>query len=113
MMQRSFANNRSACCEHYTDISWAACVGGEFVHLGAVVAGSAPRRQPPCALLACQHGHCVFPASLADEGLAAAVESMAEEAPVRIVALPAPRLSQAVETAAYLSSREPCPTTGP
>ena len=39
---------------------------------------------------------------LSDEGLAAAIETLAEEAPVRIVALPQERFSPAVETAAYL-----------
>jgi len=54
----------------------------------------------------------VFPAVLADEGLAAAVESLAEEAPVRIVALPATRLSQAVETAAYFVIARAVPDKG-
>jgi signal transduction histidine kinase len=41
---------------------------------------------------------------LADEGLAAAVEALAEEAtvPIRITALPEGRLAPAVETAAYV-----------
>jgi signal transduction histidine kinase len=45
----------------------------------------------------------IFPAVLADEGLAAAVEALAEERPgsVRILALPARRLSPPVESAAY------------
>ena len=54
----------------------------------------------------------VFPAILADEGLAAAVESLAEETPVRIVALPATRLSQAVETAAYFVIARAVPDKG-
>jgi signal transduction histidine kinase len=47
--------------------------------------------------------HGIFPAVLADEGLAAAVEALAEEAtvPIRITALPEGRLDPAVETAAY------------
>jgi signal transduction histidine kinase len=47
--------------------------------------------------------HGIFPAVLADEGLAAAVEALAEEAtvPIRITALPEGRLEPAVETAAY------------
>ena len=54
----------------------------------------------------------VFPAVLADEGLAAAVESLAEETPLRIVALPATRLSQAVETAAYFVIARAVPDKG-
>ena len=46
--------------------------------------------------------HGIFPAILADEGFAAAVEALAEEAPIRIAALPLERLDQAVEAAAYL-----------
>jgi signal transduction histidine kinase len=46
--------------------------------------------------------HGIHPAVLSDEGLAAAVEALAEEAPVRIAALPQERFSPAVETAAYL-----------
>jgi signal transduction histidine kinase len=47
--------------------------------------------------------HGIFPAVLADEGLAAAVEALAEDAtvPIRITALPAGRLEPVVETAAY------------
>jgi signal transduction histidine kinase len=47
--------------------------------------------------------HGIFPAVLADEGLAAAVEALAEEAtvPIRITALPEGRLEPAVETTAY------------
>ncbi len=54
----------------------------------------------------------IFPAILADEGLAAAVESLAEEAPLRIVALPATRLSQAVETVAYFVIARAVPDKG-
>jgi signal transduction histidine kinase len=46
--------------------------------------------------------HGIHPAVLSDEGLAAAIETLAEEAPVRIVALPQERFPPAVETAAYL-----------
>jgi signal transduction histidine kinase len=46
--------------------------------------------------------HGIHPAVLSDEGLAAAVEALAEEAPLRIAALPHERFSPAVETAAYL-----------
>jgi signal transduction histidine kinase len=46
--------------------------------------------------------HGIHPAVLSDEGLAAAVEALAEEVPVRIAALPQERFSPAVETAAYL-----------
>jgi signal transduction histidine kinase len=47
--------------------------------------------------------HGIFPAVLADEGLAAAVEALAEDAtvPIRITALPEGRLEPVVETAAY------------
>jgi signal transduction histidine kinase len=47
--------------------------------------------------------HGIFPAVLADEGLAGAVEALAEDAPVPIgiTALPEERLEPAVETAAY------------
>ena len=45
----------------------------------------------------------IFPAVLADEGLAAAVEALAEEtrARIRIITIPAQRLAPDVETAAY------------
>lgn len=48
--------------------------------------------------------HGIHPTALTDEGLAAAVEALAERAsePVRITALPQERFSPAVETAAYL-----------
>jgi signal transduction histidine kinase len=46
--------------------------------------------------------HGIHPAVLSDEGLAAAVEALAEESPLRIAALPRERFSPAVETAAYL-----------
>ena len=48
----------------------------------------------------------------ADEGLAAAVQSLAERAPVRIVALPARRLRPAVETAAYFVIARAVPESG-
>jgi len=54
----------------------------------------------------------IFPAILADEGLAAAVESLAEEADVRIVALPTVRLGPAVETAAYFVIARAVPEEG-
>jgi len=54
----------------------------------------------------------VFPAVLADEGLAAAVQSLAEQAPVRIIALPARRLRPAVETAAYFVIARAVPDSG-
>ena len=54
----------------------------------------------------------MFPAVLADEGLAAAVQSLAERAPVRIVALPARRLRPAVETAAYFVIARAVPDSG-
>jgi signal transduction histidine kinase len=54
-----------------------------------------------------QLAHGIHPAVLSDEGLAAAVEALAEEAPVRIVDLPQERFSSAVETAAYLVVAEP------
>jgi signal transduction histidine kinase len=46
--------------------------------------------------------HGIHPAALSDEGLAAAVEALAEESPLRIASLPRERFSPAVETAAYL-----------
>ena len=48
--------------------------------------------------------HGIHPTALTDEGLAAAVEALAERAsePVRIAAVPQERFSPAVETAAYL-----------
>ena len=46
--------------------------------------------------------HGIHPAVLSDEGLAAAVEALAEEAPLRIAAVPQQRFAPAVETAAYL-----------
>jgi signal transduction histidine kinase len=54
----------------------------------------------------------MFPAVLADEGLAAAVQSLAERAPVRIIALPAGRLRPAVETAAYFVIARAVPESG-
>jgi signal transduction histidine kinase len=57
-----------------------------------------------------QLAHGIHPAVLSDEGLAAAVEALAEEAPVRIVNLPQERFSPAVETAAYLVVAEPAKT---
>jgi signal transduction histidine kinase len=47
--------------------------------------------------------HGIFPAALAEEGLAAAVEALAEEAriPLEVTALPAERLDPSVEAAAY------------
>ena len=47
--------------------------------------------------------HGIFPAVLADEGLAAAIEALAEEGriPIRIGSLPEGRFAPAVETAAY------------
>jgi signal transduction histidine kinase len=52
--------------------------------------------------------HGIFPAVLADEGLAAAMEALAENAtvPIRITALPEGRLEPAVETAAYFAVAE-------
>jgi signal transduction histidine kinase len=45
--------------------------------------------------------HGIFPAVLADEGLAAALEALAEEAPIEITALPGERLDAPVEAAGY------------
>jgi signal transduction histidine kinase len=45
--------------------------------------------------------HGIFPAVLADEGLAAALEALAEEAPIELTALPGERLGAAVEAAGY------------
>jgi signal transduction histidine kinase len=46
--------------------------------------------------------HGIHPAVLSDEGLAAAVEALAEEAPLSVGVLPPERFPAAVETAAYL-----------
>ena len=46
--------------------------------------------------------HGIHPAVLTDEGLAAALEALAEEAEVRLAALPHERFPAAVETAAYI-----------
>jgi signal transduction histidine kinase len=46
--------------------------------------------------------HGIHPAVLSDEGLAAALEALAEESPLRVGALPRERFPVAVETAAYL-----------
>ena len=46
--------------------------------------------------------HGIHPAVLTDEGLAAALEAFAEEADVRLAALPQERFPAAVETAAYI-----------
>ena len=45
--------------------------------------------------------HGIFPAVLADEGLAAALEALSEEAPLRITELPDHRLEPTVESAVY------------
>ena len=45
--------------------------------------------------------HGIFPAVLADEGLAAALEALAEEAPIELTALLAERLDAPVEAAGY------------
>jgi signal transduction histidine kinase len=46
--------------------------------------------------------HGIHPAVLTDEGLAAAVEALAEDVPLRVGDLPQERFSPVVETAAYL-----------
>ena len=46
--------------------------------------------------------HGIHPAVLTDEGLAAALEALAEEADVRLAALPHERFPAVVETAAYI-----------
>jgi signal transduction histidine kinase len=58
--------------------------------------------------------HGIFPAVLADEGLAAAVEALAEDSriPIRIEALPDDRLDPAVEAAAYFVVAETVKHTG-
>jgi signal transduction histidine kinase len=58
--------------------------------------------------------HGIFPAVLADEGLAAAIEDLAEGAriPVRIDGLPAGRLPAGVETAAYTIVAEAAKVAG-
>lgn len=54
-----------------------------------------------------------FPRVLSDEGLAAAIQALAEEAHVRIVALPAERLSATVEATAYFVIAQAVPAHGP
>jgi signal transduction histidine kinase len=54
--------------------------------------------------------HGIHPAVLSDEGLAAAVEALAEESPLRVAALPPERFSAAVETAAFLVVAEAAST---
>jgi len=54
--------------------------------------------------------HGIHPAVLSDEGLAAAVEALAEVAPLRIAAVPQERFAPAVETAAYLVVAEAAKT---
>jgi signal transduction histidine kinase len=54
--------------------------------------------------------HGIHPAVLSDEGLPAAVEALAEEAALRIAALPQERFAPAVETAAYLVVAEAAKT---
>jgi signal transduction histidine kinase len=46
--------------------------------------------------------HGIHPVELSDEGLAAAVEALADRAPILVGSLPAERLPPAVETAAYV-----------
>jgi signal transduction histidine kinase len=99
---------------------------GAQQHLAALLlsSGVARMRSDDATLAAVEHelrgaadelqtlARGVFPAILADEGLAAAVESLAEEASVRIVALPTVRLGPAVETAAYFAIARAVPDEG-
>jgi signal transduction histidine kinase len=99
---------------------------GAQQHLAALLlsAGVARMRSDDATLVAVEHelrgaatelqtlARGVFPAILADEGLAAAVESLAEEAPVRIVELPTVRLGHAIETAAYFVIARAVPAKG-
>jgi signal transduction histidine kinase len=55
----------------------------------------------------------VFPPVLSDEGLAAAIQALTEEAHVRIVALPRERLPAAVEATAYFVIAQAVPAVGP
>jgi signal transduction histidine kinase len=54
----------------------------------------------------------IFPAVLAEEGLGAALESLAEESRVRILGFPSTRFSQAIETAAYFVIARAVPRDG-
>jgi signal transduction histidine kinase len=45
--------------------------------------------------------HGIFPAVLADEGLAAAIEALADDEPLRVGTLPRERMPPPVESAAY------------
>jgi signal transduction histidine kinase len=55
----------------------------------------------------------VFPPVLSDEGLAAALQALAEEAHLRIVELPHERLPAAVEATAYFVIAQALPAHGP
>ena len=54
----------------------------------------------------------IFPSVLAEEGLAAALESLAEDSRLRIVSFPTTRFSQAIETAAYFVIARAVPDDG-
>jgi signal transduction histidine kinase len=58
--------------------------------------------------------HGIFPAVLSDEGLAAAIEALAEETatPIRITSLPEQRLNTAAESAAYFVVSEAVKRSG-
>lgn len=78
-----------------TGTGWAACAAAEQELLAAVE-----------ELRSIAHG--IFPAVLADEGLAEAVDAFAEGAgvPVQVVHVPSQRLSEPVEGAAYFAVTE-------
>ena len=75
--------------------------GGDGEALPQLAAAETELRNATVELRELAHG--IFPAVLADEGLAAAVEALAEEArvPIRIRSLPERRYDAPIETAAY------------
>jgi signal transduction histidine kinase len=73
---------------------------GDDRQLGLLTEAEAELAKAVAELRELAHG--IHPAVLSDEGLAAAVEALAEEAALRIAALPQERFAPAVETAAYL-----------
>ena len=81
---------------------------GDDRQLGLLTEAEAELAKAVAELRELAHG--IHPAVLSDEGLAAAVEALAEEAALRIAALPQERFAPAVETAAYLVVAEAAKT---
>jgi signal transduction histidine kinase len=82
-------------------------VGAPPDHVRAAVSGAASNAQRAIDELR-ELAHGIFPAVLADEGLAAAVEVLAErsDTPIQIGSLVEGRLAPAVEAAAYFAIAE-------